>query len=185
MRLPDADPARSPDLVEALARFRTSRGIVSNVMRSYAHAPRGLSRISDLGGYCRYETELTELQRELVILATGRGVAYAWHHHRPIARNLGLSDAQLDSLLAGAVPEGLGPAEGALVEYVMAYAALRGVPQPVFDALRAYFSPRQITDVNITAGYYLCIASNVIAMEVTLDPPQVVEDGAARAAGGA
>jgi len=39
--------------------------------------------------------------------------------------------------------------------------------------------------VNITAGYYLCIASNVIAMEVTLDPPQVVEDGAARAAGGA
>jgi len=153
-------------------------------MRSYAHAPRGLSRISDLGGYCRYETELTELQRELVILTVGHGVAYAWHHHRPIARNLGLSEAQLDSLRAGTVPEGLGPADTALVEYVMAYAALRGVQQSIFDALRAHFSPRQITDVNITAGYYLCIASNVIAMEVALDPPRVVENGAARAAGG-
>jgi alkylhydroperoxidase family enzyme len=184
MRLPEADPAASPQLAEALKRFRASRGIVSNVMKSYGHAPEGLSLISDLGAYCRYGTDLTELQRELVILAVGRGVAYAWHHHRPIARKLGLSDTQLDALQEGAVPAGLGPAEAAMVAYALAYATLRGVPPVTFAALSAHLSPRQITDVNITAGYYLCIASNVIAMEVELDPPQVVADGTAHAAPG-
>jgi 4-carboxymuconolactone decarboxylase len=178
MRLPDADPAASPALAAALAGFQASRGIVSNVMRSFAHAPEGLAAIAELGAYCRYRTDLTELQRELVILTTGRGVAYAWHHHAPIARRVGMTDAQLDALRRGEVPQGLDAAGAAIVEYVLAYAALRGVPQPVFDRLGALLTPRQVTDVNIIAGYYLCIAASIIGLEVATDPPEVLATGA-------
>ena len=46
----------------------------------------------------------------------------------------------------------------------------------VFSAMTAHLTLRQITDVNIIAGYYLCIASSVIAMEVEPDPPKVMQD---------
>jgi 4-carboxymuconolactone decarboxylase len=177
MRLKEADPAASPELEAAYAKFRGSRGIVSNVMKSFGHAPAGLSAIIDLGGYCRYGTALTELHRELVILITGRGVDYAWHHHAPLGLAAGLSEAQLEALRAGRVPEDLGDAEAALCDYVLAYAALKGVKQPVFARMEAHFTPRQITDVNIIAGYYLGIAASVIAMEVQPEPAEIRDSG--------
>jgi 4-carboxymuconolactone decarboxylase len=179
MRLPEADPAASPALAAAFAAFRRTRGIVSNIMKSFAHAPEGLSAIVELGRYCRYGTDLTELQKELVILITGRGIDYAWHHHAPLGRQAGLSEAQLDALRAGGRPEGLSETDAALCDYVFAYAALKGVPQPLFDRIAALLTPRQITDINIIAGYYLCIASSIIGMEVQPDPPALRDAGTA------
>ncbi|WP_372624695.1 carboxymuconolactone decarboxylase family protein [Falsiroseomonas sp.] len=177
MRLPEADPDTSPELAAAFAAFRRTRGVVSNVMKSFAHAPAGLAAIVELGSYCRYGTELTELQRELVILITGRGVAYAWHHHAPLGQQAGLSEPQLQALREGRTPEGLSATDAAICDYAFAYAALKGVPEPVFARLAALLTPRQITDINIIAGYYLCIASSIIAMEVQPDSPGVVEAG--------
>lgn len=179
MRLPDADPARSPELQAAYAEFRRTRGIVSNIMKSFGHAPAGLRAIVELGRYCRYGTSLTELQKEIVILLTGRGIAYAWHHHAPLGRKAGLNDAQLEEIAAGRVPDGLGAADAALAEYVLAYASLRGVPQPVFDRIAAHFTPRQITDVNIIAGYYLMLAASMVGMEVGPDTTDTVREAVA------
>ena len=173
MRLPEADPAQSPELEAAYAAFRDTRGVVSNVMKSFGHAPAGLSAIVELGSYCRFGSDLTELQKELVILITGRGVAYAWHHHEPLGRQAGLTEAQLEALCAGRVPEGLSEVDTAICDYVLAYSSLKGVPEPVFARLTALLAPRQITDINIISGYYLCIASSVIAMEVRPDPTPV------------
>ena len=39
MRLPDADAAQSPELDAVYAKFRGTRGIVSNVIKSFGHAP--------------------------------------------------------------------------------------------------------------------------------------------------
>lgn len=185
MRLPDADPTQSPELEAAFTEFRRTRGIVSNVMKSFAHAPAGLRAIVELGGYCRYGTALTELQKEIVILTTGRGIAYAWHHHAPLGRKAGLTEAQLDAIEAGRTPPGLPEAEAALADYVLAYAALKGVPRAVFDRLLQHFTPRQLTDVNIIAGYYLMVAASMIGMEVEPDPTDTIRDavsfhGAAR-----
>ncbi|MBW6400457.1 hypothetical protein KPL78_21535 [Roseomonas sp. HJA6] len=176
MRLPDADPTQSPELEAAYAEFRRTRGIVSNIMKSFAHAPEGLNAIVGLGGYCRYGTALSELQKEIVILLTGRGIAYAWHHHAPLGRKAGLNEAQMDAIQAGLVPPGLSEADTALAEYVLAYTALKGVPQEVFDRLLRHFNPRQLTDVNIIAGYYLMIAASMIGMEVQPDPTDTIRD---------
>ncbi len=178
MRLPEADPAASPELERAFAEFRRTRGIVSNVMKAFAHAPAGLAALAELGRYCRYDTALSELEKELVILITGRGVDYAWTHHAPLALKAGLTGAQLDAVRRGAMPEGLPEADRALCDYVLAFAALRGVPQPVFAAMQAHFTPRQITDVNLIAGYYLAIAATIIGCEVQPDPPAAVAAGA-------
>lgn len=178
MRLPDADPAASPELEAAFAEFRRTRGIVSNVMKSFAHAPAGLRAIVELGSYCRYGTALSELQKELVILITGRGVPYAWGHHAPLGLQAGLTQTQLDAIRAGTVPQDLAPEDAAIADYVLAYTALKGVPEAVFKRLAGLVSPRQITDINIIAGYYLCIAASIIAMEVQPDPPRTLQEAA-------
>jgi alkylhydroperoxidase family enzyme len=177
LRLPDADPRQSPELEAALAEFRRTRGIVSNVMKSFAHAPAGLSAIVQLGSYCRYETALSELQKELVILITGRGVDYAWAHHGPLGLKAGLSQEQLAAMKAGKVPAGLSAGDTALAAYVLEYSALKGIADATFKALAEHFSPRQITDINITSGYYLMIASSIIGMQVVADAPAVTQAG--------
>lgn len=185
MRLPDADPAKSPALEAAFAAFRRTRGIISNVMKSFAHAPEGLAAVAELGRYCRYETDLSEKQKEIVILITGRGLDYAWAHHAPIGLKVGLSQAQLGQIRAGAVPDGLDETDAAIAAYVLAFTTLKGVPEAVFRRLAARVSPRQITDINIIAGYYLCLAGSIIALEVVPDPPQVLAAGASFSQGAA
>src|SRR5688572_24096769 len=64
-RLPTADTA-SGKLKEVFDNIQKSRGWASNALRSLAHAPEGLRKFQPMGHYARYETELTELQRELV-----------------------------------------------------------------------------------------------------------------------
>src|SRR5579883_3220780 len=87
-----------PELAAVLAEIQGSRGIVSNVMRALAHTPEGLRRFASLGDYARYGSSLSDRARELVILLTGRGVAYAWAHHAPIGKRAGLSDDELAAI---------------------------------------------------------------------------------------
>ena len=66
--------------------------------------PGGAWQYAALGHFGRYGTALTELQRELVIVTTVRGVDYGWTHHGGLARALGVTDAQLTRSATDARP---------------------------------------------------------------------------------
>src|SRR6478672_3110225 len=104
-RLPPLDEDADPELASVFAEIAGSRGWVSNVMRALAHAPEGLRRFASLGDYARYRSGLSDRQREIVILITGRNVGYAWTHHAPLGRQAGLSDSEVDAIGAGRVPD--------------------------------------------------------------------------------
>ncbi len=173
-RLPpiEIDPGDANELFDSIQK---SRGWVSNAMRSLAHAPEGLKKFQAVGHYARYETELTEVQRELVIIITGRGSKYAWGHHAPLGRQVGISEEQLRALKGGKVPSGLSPADAALCAYVLAFTSLAGVDSKLFEELTRHFTPRQITDISLTSGYYLALGACLIAFDVALEPPEVLQ----------
>jgi 4-carboxymuconolactone decarboxylase len=75
-KLREVDLETNPEIAEAFKRLEASRGWISNLMRSIAHAPEGLQRYQALGHYARYDTDLTEAQKELVVCATVRNVSY-------------------------------------------------------------------------------------------------------------
>src|SRR6185437_15105471 len=104
-RLPVVDENSDPELAAVFAEIAGSRGWVSNVMRALAHAPEGLRRFAHLGDYARYHSALSDRQREIVILITGRGIEYARTHHGPLGRQAGLSEVELSAIGAGQVPE--------------------------------------------------------------------------------
>lgn len=170
-RLPDPD---SPEVRETFRKVEESRGFVSNLLRSLGHAPEGLQRFQQLGGYVRFETALTEMQKELAICITGRNIPYAAAHHFPLVLAAGVTEAQLDTIRAGKTPSDLGPAERALCDYVFAHTSFAGVPDAVLAELLRHYSPRSVTDIALTAAFFLAAGSLIIANEVTIEPPAMI-----------
>jgi len=173
--LSDASKTGSPEVVATFRDVAASRGWVSNLLRSIGHAPEALARFSALGHYGRYGTALSELQRELVIVVTGRTVAYAWAHHAPLARQVGVTDEQLGEIKAGRTPTSLPAADRALCDLVFALGAMKGVPEMVRREAQRHFSERQITDIAMLAAYYLAAASLIVGLDVQVEPPEVLK----------
>ena len=173
-RLQFADTSSGP-LKEIFNNIQKSRGWVSNALRSLAHAPDGLQKFQAVGHYSRYDTDLTETQRELIIMITGRGSVYAWGHHAPLGRQAGLSEDQVAAVKEGKVPNGLSARDAALCAYVFAFTTLSGVDGKIFEELKRQFTPRQITDISLTSGYYLALGACLIAFNVELETPEVLQ----------
>ena len=158
-----------------LAEIAGSRGWVSNVMRALAHAPEGLRRFAHLGDYARYHTALSDRQREIVILITGRGIDYAQTHHGPLGRQAGLSEAELTEIGAGQVPESFGDRDAALARLTLAATAGKPVSAAAFAAAQRVLSPREITDAVLISAFYTMIAMVIGTMEVGLEPPDQLD----------
>jgi 4-carboxymuconolactone decarboxylase len=172
--LPDPDLAADPALAATFSRVEQSRGWVSNAMRAFAHAPEGLSAFSAVGHYGRYGTALTEVQRELTILIVGRSVPYAWTHHVPLGLQAGISQQQIDTIARGEVPSDLPKADRTLCAYVFAFLAGKGTSPAMADALGASFTPRQVTDITLLAGYYLALGMSILSLGVEVEPPEIL-----------
>lgn len=172
--LPDALEHGPPESKEVFRKVTASRGFVSNLLRSLGHAPEGLNRFMSLGHYARYATDLTEVQRELVVCIVGRGIAYAWAHHAPMAIQAGLTEAQMAEIKAGRTPADLAAAERALCDFTFAYSACKSVPAGAWAALNKHFTPRQATDIALLAAYFLAAGSLIVGMDLEIEPPEVL-----------
>jgi 4-carboxymuconolactone decarboxylase len=173
-KLRDVDLAKSPEIAASFERLQQSRGWISNLMRSIAHAPEGLNRFQAVGHYARYDTQLTEAQKELVICATVRGVPYGWEHHAPLAKNCGVTDAQLAAIKQGEVPADMSEPDRAVVRYTLEFSSFKGVSRETTDEALRHFSERQIVDMSLTSAFYLAAGSLIIGLEVQLEGPEAL-----------
>jgi 4-carboxymuconolactone decarboxylase len=170
-RLLPVDENADPQLAAVFTEIAGSRGWVSNVMRALAHAPEGLRRFAHLGDYARYHASLSDRQREIVILITGRGVHYARTHHGPLGRQAGLSEAELAAIAAGRVPESFSDKDAALARLILETTGGKPVSANVFAAAERMLSPRELTDAVLISAFYTMIAMVIDTMGVELETP--------------
>jgi 4-carboxymuconolactone decarboxylase len=173
-RLPLVNEDDSAEAAAVYQEIAGSRGRVLNVFRGLGHAPEGLRRLAALGEYVRFQTRLSDRLRELVILATARanGCQYEWTQHVPLALRSGVTEAEVDALNDGRVPDGLSPLEDAAVRYVQELGRDRRVADATFAALRAHLDEREITDLTLVTAYYTALGMALNAFEVDLQPGQ-------------
>jgi len=171
-RLPPVDEAATQRLFGEITR---SRGWVSNLLRALAHSPEGLACLQQVGHFGRYQTELTERERELAIMITGRGVPYAWTHHAPLGRQVGITDEQAAAIKASRLPEGLSSAEAALAAYCFEFTGLAGVSDTCMAELQKHYSYRQVTDISILCAYYMAMGAIIIGLQVEPEPPEILQ----------
>ena len=174
MRLPKGDETKDPALAAAYAEIRATRGFVSNAMQGLAHAPVGLRRYAAVGQYVKYETDLPERLRELAILCAARGVEYAWTHHAALAVQAGIPQAAVDDIGAGRDPQAVGAPERAIVRFIAEMFRSESVSDATFAELARHFTPRQVTDVAMSAAYYRAFGAMAMAMGVQIESPEVL-----------
>jgi 4-carboxymuconolactone decarboxylase len=158
----------------AFAEIAATRGFVSNAFRGLAHAPRGMRRYADVGRYVKYETDLPERLRELSILCAARGVAYAWAHHSALALQAGIPQAALDDIDAGRAPAALDAPERAIVAFIAEMFRPESVSDATFAELAKHFTPRQVTDIAMSAAYYKAFGAMAMSLGVQIESPEVL-----------
>ncbi|MCU1415525.1 MAG: hypothetical protein JWN80_2865 [Microbacteriaceae bacterium] len=121
-----------------------------------------------LGAAVRYATALTGREREIAILI----VAAHWHSafelnsHESVGRAAGLTNAELESLKAGEVPELADARERAIAEITRAMAN-GDIDDDQWSRFSAQLDPSTIFELSTLVGYYATLALQLRVFRVS------------------
>lgn len=165
----------SPDLAAIARRLEAKYGFVSNLAQTMAHSPGALIPWLDLENYCRFESDLTERQRLIIILIAVRDVHYCWPHYRPLAGTVGLSEEQISLIRQGRVPRDISEVEQVVCQIANEIVAGRRVPQAMYEDIVKLLPPRQIVDIAILASFYLAMSALSTGLCVEVEAREVLQ----------
>ena len=119
-----------------------------------------------------FHSTLSARDRELatVRIAWLRRGEYEWAQHVRMARSAGMSDEEVDAIMAGPASPVWGPRDAALLRSVDEIAADHYVSDQTWKRLAEDFDRQQLMDLVFTIGAYdlLAMAMNTFGLE--LDP---------------
>jgi 4-carboxymuconolactone decarboxylase len=143
------DDARS-----AYDRIVESRGELTRPFQVLLHSPTIAAQVSELGHVIRFGSHLSDADRELVTLATGRsiGCAFVWESHLAAAISAGVRQEAIAALEGG--PRRLGQREEILVAFVDELCSTNAVSDATFAAALDLLGVRGTVDLVSTVGYY-------------------------------
>ena len=99
----------APDHQEFFDSIASSRGSVRGPYGVLLHSPDLAARVAHTGTYVRFELDITEAQREIIICATAREIRqqYEFSAHARLARQAGVSEDVVSAIATGKAPEGM------------------------------------------------------------------------------
>lgn len=132
-----------------------SRGEVSRPFEVLLHAPGLAKKIAELGHVIRFQSYLSDADRELVTLATGRaqGCAFVWESHLEAARE------------AGVDPDQIAGRQRLLASFVDELCSEGAVSRETFDAVVELVGTEGVVEVIVTVGYYTMLSYAMRACE--------------------
>jgi AhpD family alkylhydroperoxidase len=144
-------------------RIVESRGTILRPFEVLLHAPAMADKVAELGHVVRFESHLTDADRELVTLATGRahGCAFVWESHLESARAAGIEPDTI-AALEGDGGE-LGTREAALVSFVNELCDTSSVSDEGFRAAHDLVGTPGMVELALTVGYYTMLGYTMSA----------------------
>jgi len=170
-RLPYVDPSAAPESVrEIMARLP----VQLNVFRMMANAETCFRPLLQLGTAILGRLALAPTLRELLILLVGKRspAPYEWTQHVPIARAVGVSEAQIAAIERGDLEAACFDArERAALRAGAELLIAPKLSDATFAELEKHFPPREIVELLVTVGYYMMVARLLESTAVDIDPP--------------
>jgi alkylhydroperoxidase family enzyme len=161
-----------------------------NILGTLAQYPAMMEKYHTFAGHILYLNSLEPRHRELLILrvAVLRGVAYEWHQHVFIARELGVTDAELAQVAEGSEAAGWSPFEAKLMAAVEELVEDAQLSDETWAALAGELDQHQLMDLVFTVGNYDLLAMVFLSLGVPVDDdlgrvPPPLPRNAARGAG--
>ena len=172
-RLPVRREVDDPRLTELFARgMRRPDGEVLNIFATLAHHPDLLRRWLVFAAHVLSKSTLPARERELLILRTGWNCKsrYEWGQHVLIARECGLSDAEIERVKEGPVAAGWAAGDRSLLVAADELHATSSMSDPTWEALSGAYTSEQLLDIIATVGNYHLVAMFLNTTRVALDP---------------
>ena len=156
----------SPSQVDAFDHIAASRG--GQMIRPFAamiHRPQIARAAADLGAVIRFESTLSDHDREVVICTTAieRDCPFEWESHIPIAQRAGVSEATLQSIEDGQEVEDADDA--VLVEFTRELCRTGKVGEAVFEPAWSRLDEEGTVELAAIIGYYTMLALFMNACE--------------------
>lgn len=166
-RLPYLDAeALKPEDRELLARS-------INLHRVLVHSPGAARAFGTLGQYIRHRSKLDPRLRELAILQVGwlARSPYEWSHHVKIGYDFGVTDADIEGLIAESRGEAsrLEPLARLVLRAAREIHDGPGVAAATFAALREALDEASLMDLVITASFYCGVVRLLASLEVEVE----------------
>jgi 4-carboxymuconolactone decarboxylase len=110
---------------------------------------------------------------ELMILRVGHlcDAPYEVHHHRRLAGNVGLSDAEIAATAVGPQAPGLDAAQKFALTLVDELVADKRLSLPSFDAAVDTYGVRTVTDIVLLVGFYTMACMFLNSFDIDIEPP--------------
>ncbi len=137
-------------------------------------------RWAPFGGKLLRGGKLSERDRELIILraAWRCGAGYEWGQHVSIARQAGLTDAEISRVAQGSTPgsggngTGWAPEDAALLTAVDQLVGDHLIGDTVWAELRGRYTDEQLIEITLLAGHYAMLAGALNSFGTRLDGDQ-------------
>ncbi|MDO8531539.1 MAG: carboxymuconolactone decarboxylase family protein [Dehalococcoidia bacterium] len=171
-RVPYVQTAQAhPEVKELFTKIEANGARILNLYRVAAHSPFVVSHFVRLGGALLTRADLPPKLRELAILRVAKlsRSAYEWTQHVPIAREAGVTEAQIKAMGRWRSASAFTDEERAVLRYTDEVARNVQVSDETFGALRTYLDDRRIVELTLSIGYWGMIARTLVPLQVDID----------------
>mgnify|MGYP003571163792 CR=1 FL=1 len=150
------------------AEFLNEEGALRGPFNAMLYSPEMGDLLQQLGGKLRYETIIPAPLRELAIITVGCHfkAEYEWWAHVKVGKTAGLSDATIESVRNGEVPND--PAEATVYRFVSDTQTKTRVDDALYAEALELLGEQGVTELVFLAGYYATISHILNAFEVGL-----------------
>jgi alkylhydroperoxidase family enzyme len=169
-RIPLVEPsALTPVQAEA---YKNSPAGKLDLFRLLAHAQTIYPGFSQMTHAIFAQLTIPPNERELMVLAVlhlDRG-AYEWAQHVQIAQGMGIPQVQIDAIAQGCfAASAFDERQRALLSFTRQVVKTIRIDEPVFAAVAAIYTPRQIVESIFAIGIYMTILRVSEAAELEID----------------
>jgi 4-carboxymuconolactone decarboxylase len=137
----------------------------------FLHAPAFGELAQQLGGYCRFKTDVPPRLSEFAILVTARlwRAQYEWFAHVPQAERAGVKAETIRDLHKGRVPKAAPKDERAIYDFIQELYKTRRVSDKTFARVRSLLGDAATVELVGILGYYSLIS--MILNVFRMSPP--------------
>lgn len=142
--------------------------------KQLVHSPGALRAFQGLGGYIRWKSKADARLRELAILQVGwlAQSPYEWSHHVKIGYDFGVTDEDIQGLIAESDgnSSSLDPVARLVCKGAREMTADGAMSQTTFDALRQHMDNEKLMDLIITTGFYNAVVRVLASLQIDVEP---------------
>jgi 4-carboxymuconolactone decarboxylase len=173
-RILDVSPDQlTPEQTKIFEQLVAGRGRILGPYRVWIHSPTIASGMEQIGTFLNKRSTLSQREVEMVIImiATHWRGDYVQTAHVRMGKQVGLSQAVIDALIAGSEPPLTDAHERAVHRFAAAMIASRKVPDAEFAEIEQTLGRPGIAEVLALIGYYTSVAMAMKVHEVPIPPP--------------